>query len=82
MAMAVKHEKPKAASPPIWPGDFPLKSAASRAAARSLWEMRQRSKQVIRVKYVLIGHPKDKPLPEGSRHEWDGGVTEFTYARE
>jgi hypothetical protein len=44
--------------------------------------MRQRSKHVIRVQYVLIGHPKDKPLPESWRNEWDGGATEFTYARE
>ena len=80
--MAVKREKPKAAVLPIVPGDFPMGSPASRAAARSLWEMRQQSKHVIRVQYVFIGHPKDKPLPEGSRNEWDGGVTEFTYARE
>jgi hypothetical protein len=82
MPMVAKHDRAKNASPQIRPGDFPLGSAASRAAARSLWEMRQQSKQVIHLKIVLIGHPKDKPLPDGWRREWDGGVTECSYARE
>jgi hypothetical protein len=80
--MAAKSEKARSASPPISPGDFPVGSTASRAAARSLWEMRQQSEQVMRLKIVLIGHPKDKPLPDGWRNEWDSGVTECIYARD
>jgi hypothetical protein len=44
--------------------------------------MRQQSEQVMRLKIVLIGHPKDKPLPDGWRNEWDSGVTECIYARD
>jgi hypothetical protein len=80
--MAAKSEKAKSASPPIRPGDFPVGSVASRAAARSLLEMRRQSKEVIRVIFVEVGHPDDEPLPAGWRTEWDGGVTEFSYARE
>jgi hypothetical protein len=79
--MAVKREKPKAAVPPIAPGDFQVGSAGSRAAVRALLEAREKNKQVFRITIELIGHPKDKPLPEGWRKEWDGGATECIYTR-
>jgi hypothetical protein len=80
--MAAKHDRAKNASPQIRPGDFPLGSAASRAAARSLWEMRRQSKQVMHLKIVLIGHPRNEPLPAGTRTESDDLIVEKSYARE
>jgi hypothetical protein len=50
--MAVKREKPKAAVPPIAPGDFPVGSVASRAAARALMEKRDEARICLWLRVV------------------------------
>jgi hypothetical protein len=58
--MAARSEKAKSASPPISPGDFPVGSAASRAAARLL--LLHREKSVRRLTLIIdVPRPRQDP---------------------
>jgi hypothetical protein len=58
------------------PGDFPVGSIESRAAARAKLEhIESNPGEVIRVRVVHIGHVGKTPLPPPSRTEWPGGMT-------
>jgi hypothetical protein len=58
------------------PGDFPIGSIESRAAARAKLEhIESNPGEVIRVRIVHIAHDGKTPLPPPSRSEWPGRVT-------
>jgi hypothetical protein len=52
----------------INPGDFPVGSIESRAAARARLE--KRTEPVVRVTIVHIGQDGSQPLPPPSRCDW------------
>lgn len=60
------------------PGDFPLGSIESRAAARALGACRTET-EVFRVRIVHIGHNGKDPLPLPQFIKWDGGATEIIH---
>jgi hypothetical protein len=68
MAMAVKHEEPKAAVPLSMPADFPMGSVASRAAARALLEERDRCRFKLCMRVVgatAVAPPRIRRLEGG-----------------
>lgn len=65
---------------PTKPGDFPICSPESRAAARAMLERAEREPgTVLRVVIVHIGHDGTEPLPAPHRIKWVGGVTEIVH---
>ena len=80
MAMAVKREKVKAASSPIMPSDFPLGSAASRAAARALWGKREETRFFLWLRVVgkeQIAPPRIKRLEGGMGFIYGAGFEDY-----
>lgn len=62
------------------PGDFPICSPESRAAARAMLERAEREPgTVLRLVIVHIGHDGTEPLPAPRRIKWPGGVTEILH---
>lgn len=63
------------------PGDFPVGSLESRAAARSmLRRIQENPGAVLRVRIVHIGCGANMPLRATTRSQWDGGLTEIVHA--
>jgi hypothetical protein len=62
------------------PGNFPICSPESRAAARAMLERAEREPgTVLRLVIVHIGHDERDPLPAPERIKWAGGVTEIVH---
>jgi hypothetical protein len=62
------------------PGDFPICSPESRAAARAMLERAERAPgTVLRLVIVHIGHDGTDSLPAPQRIKWAGGVTEILH---
>jgi len=65
------------------PGDFPIGSVESRAAARALAEHKTEAKEVLRVEVKRMwerGPGKLPPkLPPDTRHESEASVTEIVH---
>ena len=58
------------------PGDFPLRSIESRAAARAKLEHIKRDPgEVLHLIIHHVGEDKNTPMPPTKRIEWPGGVT-------
>lgn len=65
------------------PGDFPVGSLESRAAARSMLERTESnaSRIVMRIEIVHIGTGADEPLPATQLVPFDGGMAEIVHRR-
>ena len=62
------------------PGDFPIGSIESRAAARARLEhTKDNPGEVDHVQIVHIGHDGKMPLPLPKRIEWPGGMTKIEH---
>ena len=61
------------------PGDFPIGSSESRAAARVQIERSKQPREVIRVRVIHIGHDGKEPLLPPQKFPWKGGVTEIVH---
>lgn len=61
------------------PGNFPIGSSESRAAARAQLERLNQPKEILRVRVIHVGHDGKEPLPPPQRHRWTGGVTEIIH---
>jgi hypothetical protein len=58
------------------PGDFPLGSIESRAAARAKLEhIKDNPGEVLHLIIHHVGEAKNTPMPPTERIEWPGGVT-------
>lgn len=62
------------------PGDFPICSPESRAAARAMLERAEHAPgAALRLVIVHIGHDGTESLPAPQRIKWIGGVTEIVH---
>ena len=53
------------------PGDFPVGSAESRAAARNVLQLRERARRAANITWIITYGLGDA-LPEPNFHTWDG----------